>query len=276
MTASTARSGSSRADAASADRIVLHGVDFSGGDRGGASKIRVAERDLAKRSAVRVRGRMDRNTLRKAIIESASDGRTHLWRIDAPFGLPIECFAGERPEGMADGPLTWRAIAEWMSTFATAREWRSAMRDMSRREPKRVCDREFKTPLAPMNLRVFKQTFTAITELALPLADAGVEITPVSVPAAPSLVKVCEGCPASMLHRMGWPAKGYKGGGEPPRQLREELIRLLRHEGLEIPSDAAVEAIHDEEGDLLDAMILLLPPLESTVPPEAAIEAWVY
>lgn len=262
-------------------RTVLHGVDFSGADGGGAAKIRIAERELSARSAVHIRGRIDRNGLRKAILETASDGRDHLWRIDAPFGLPVECFAESRPEGMADGPLTWRAIAEWMAGFENAREWRGAMREMSRREPKRLCDREFRTPLAPMNLRVFKQTFTVITEVLLPLADEGIAIEPVSLPAAGAArVRVCEGCPASVLHRRGWPTRGYKGGGEPPRILREEIIRLLRKDGLEIPSQSAVEAIHDEEGDLLDALILVTAPLDVPIPAElaatAAVEAWVY
>ncbi len=260
--------------------VILHGVDFSGADGGGAAKIRIAERELSPRSAVHVRGRVDRNLLRRAIVESASDGREHLWRIDAPFGLPLECFAAERPEGFSDGPVSWRAVAEWMAGFGSPREWRGAMRELSRREPKRACDREFRTPLAPMNLRVFKQTFTVITEVLLPLVEEGIAIPPVCMPAAGSRVRVCEGCPASVLHRRGWPAKGYKGNGEPPRVVREEIIRLLRKDGLEIPSQVAVEAIHDEEGDLLDAMILVTEPLGVEIPAElaatAAVEAWVY
>jgi hypothetical protein len=135
--------------------------------------------------------------------------------------------------------------------------------------------------MAPMNLRVFKQTFTVITEVLLPLAREGVAIDPVvgAAGAAPA-VRVCEGCPSSVLRHHGWSFKGYKGGGEPPRRLREEFVRLLRKEGLEIASETAVEAIHDEEGDLLDALILTLPLIEGGVPPEfeqqARVEAWVY
>jgi hypothetical protein len=136
--------------------------------------------------------------------------------------------------------------------------------------------------MAPMNLRVFKQTFTLITEILLPLAREGVAIDPVTMVdgAKTPNVRVCEGCPASVLRHLGWPHKGYKGGGEPPRRLREDLVRLLRKEGLEIASETAVEAIHDEEGDLLDALILTTPLIEGTLPAElvaqARIEAWVY
>ncbi|MDI9403538.1 MAG: DUF429 domain-containing protein [Limnohabitans sp.] len=265
-------------------RVVIHGVDFSGGEGGGAAKIRIAERALATRSAVAVRGRIDRNGLRRAILESRNDGRAHLWRIDAPFGLPLECFAGERPASMPKGALTWLDIATWMSEFQTARDWRGAMREMSRREPRRACDRALRTPLAPMNLRVFKQTFTVITEILLPLAREGVEIMPVTVEtdgdAGHASVRVCESCPASVLQHRGWPAKGYKGKGEPPRVVREEIVRLLRKDGLEIASDTAVEAIHDVEGDLLDALLLTTAPIQEQVPAEfadvARVEAWVY
>jgi hypothetical protein len=155
------------------------------------------------------------------------------------------------------------------------------MRELSRREPKRACDRALATPLAPMNLRVFKQTFTVITEILLPLAREGIAIEPVSMPANPESlrVRVVESCPASVLRHRGWPYKGYKGGGEPPRVVREEIVRLLRQEGLEIASQTAVEAIHDVEGDLLDALILttepIAPPAEG-LPAEALVEAWVY
>jgi hypothetical protein len=36
------------------------------------------------------------------------------------------------------------------------------------------------------------------------------------------------------------------------------------------------EAIRDEEGDLLDAMLLVTPPFQSVVTAEAALEGWVH
>jgi hypothetical protein len=235
-------------------RTVVHGVDFSGAEGGGAAKIRIAERELAPRSAVAIRPRVDRNGLKKAILESANDGRSHLWRIDAPFGLPLECFAKQRPEGFGDGPVTWMTIAEWMAGFETAREWRSAMRELSRREPKRLCDRALATPLAPMNLRVFKQTFTVITEILLPLAREGIAIEPVSMPADADSIRtrVVESCPASVLRHRGWPHKGYKGGGEPPRVVREEISRLLSSHGLVILDDSNMLAGEEQFRSLLN------------------------
>ncbi len=256
-------------------------MDFSGAESGGSAKIRIAERELSKRSAVTIRGRVDRHGLRQAILDSRKDGREHLWRIDAPFGLPVECFAQSRPEGMGEGRLSWLLVAEWVASFDSPREWRTAMRELSRREPRRSCDRVLHTPLAPMNLRVFKQTFTVIKEVLVPLAREGVAIMPVAMPTATTpTVRVCESCPASILHARSWPSKGYKGTGEPPRALREELIRLLRKEGLEIPSNFAVEAIHDVEGDLLDSFIMVTDPIQSEVPIDytavAAVESWIY
>ena len=122
----------------------------------------------------------------------------------------------------------------------------AASSNSARSAQKRACDRALATPLAPMNLRVFKQTFTVITEILLPLAREGIAIEPVSMPADPASARtrVFEGCPASVLRHRGWPHKGYKGSGEPPRVVREEIVRLLRKDGLEIASQTAVEAIH--------------------------------
>ena len=219
-------------------RTVIHGVDFSGADGGGAAKIRIAERELAAKSVVAIRPRVDRNGLRRLIAECARDGREHLWRIDAPFGLPRESLGGGLaglPEGREP---TWIEVAEWMASFPNARAWRGAMRESSRREPKRTCDRVLHTPLAPMNLRVFKQTFTAITEILLPLAREGIAIMPVSMPttagAALPSTRVFEGCPCRCLRiqnrsACGWsrvaPRASCVTAAGPPRDTRAEASR---------------------------------------------------
>ena len=249
--------------------MILHGVDFSGADAGGAAKIRMVSRDLdAPRAPVQLQGRFDRRTLVRRIAELATDGRRHLVRIDAPMGLPLETLR------TFDVPPAWDAMAAWLEAFGSPRRWRSESRQLDRREPKRACDEAFRTPMAPMNLRVFKQTFTLIVEVLRPLASAGVRIEPVH--AAASTVTVCEGCPASVLRLKGWPDHGYKGQGDPPRRVRAELLqRLQKRERLELPREMMAAAEADEEGDLLDAILLVTDPIQWVPPVEARVEGWI-
>ena len=249
--------------------MILHGVDFSGGADGGRGKIRVVRRDREDRgAAIAVLGAMSRRELLASI---ERDRGASLWRIDAPFGLPLETL-----ESHALGD-SWIECARWMRSFESPRAWRTALRDRSRREPRRLCDRASATPMAPMNLRVFKQTWSLVCEILLPLADAGVRIEPVH--AGTRDVVVSEGCPASALRLRGWPCRGYKGRGEPPRAVRREILGRLQAElaGIAtIDRDSFDAAIADEEGDLLDAMLLVADPWSGPVPACAAVEAWVY
>ncbi|MFO0826672.1 MAG: hypothetical protein U0572_00860 [Phycisphaerales bacterium] len=251
--------------------MLLHGVDFSGAESGGSAKIRIVERNLrTPKEPVVSRGRADRGTLVRMIRESVRDERDHVWRIDAPFALPIESL------DEIGVPHEWLAMAQWLRDFGSPRGWRHDMREVSRREPRRFCDRAEHTPMAPMNLRVFKQTWTLICEVLLPLAEDGVRIEPVANTGEPSKVVVCEGCPSSVLQRHGWPTRGYKGKGEPPKGVRAEIAAKLKSLGVIVSDALAKEAVADEEGDLLDAILLVTPPTLTVVPPEALVEAWVY
>ena len=274
-----------------APRMLLHGVDFSGADGGGLAKIRVVVRDLDRPGdPVRSEGRFDRRSLLRRILggegcaaaspQQAASGPgvepVEVWRIDAPFGLPLATMVEH--DLPASAPEAWVASARWMRDFGSPRAWRSGLRAVSRREPRRVCDEAFRTPMAPMNLRVFKQTWTLIGEVLLPLAEAGVRIEPVwrgDGGAAPRVV-VCEGCPASVLTSMGLAPRGYKGGGEPPRAKRSEILKRLGRGALRVPPALQSEAIADDEGDLLDAILLTCDPFQAVPPAEALVEGWVY
>lgn len=250
--------------------MLLHGVDFSGADSGGAAKIRMVTRDLdCPRSPLQSRGRMDRHLLLRSLQQLATDGRPHLVRIDAPFGLPLETLrrAGVDP--------SWKSMSAWIASFGSPRAWRSELRASDRREPRRACDEAFRTPMAPMNLRVFKQTWTLIAEVLRPLADRGVRVAPVLAADGASLT-VCEGCPASVLKLLGWPDHGYKGKGEPPRARRADLLARLAGQGLVMPVALRQAAEQDPEGDLLDAIVLTLDPLQWVPPAEAMVEGWIW
>lgn len=244
-----------------------HGVDFSGASSGG-SGVRVATRGPDDEVLELVK--VDRAGLRRAILEGLDDGSDHLWLIDAPLGIPRATLAAC---GVDDD---WSSSIRWLSSYSDPREWRRAVRKQSRKEPKRVADYAAATPLASMNLRVFKQTWTAMVELLRPLLEAGVRVEPMGGSFGSSVV-VCEGCPASVLKRGGDSARGYKGSGEPPRQRRKEIVARMRsHWGLRLDADRATRCIEDEGGDDLDAVLLTLDPWQGPPPSDALVEGWVW
>jgi hypothetical protein len=149
---------------------------------------------------------------------------------------------------------------------------------------RRRCDEEARTPFAPHNLRVYRQTFHGVRDLLAPLLAAGARVLPVQAPAgeAPWLL---EACPASALKRVGR-YRSYKGRTAAHRAWRRTILRWLVGEGLapDEPRLAAL-AVDDPGGDALDALLCawiawravtgrapLLPPLA----PEHRVEGYVY
>ena len=244
----------------------MHGVDFSGAKGGGGAKIVVASRS-EDGEIVLERG-LDRNRLVMRIRETMADGQRHLWRIDAPFSVPHTVFEAHGLE------KDWLVLARWMHAFGDPREWRRALRAIDRKEKKRLCDRAAHAPLAPMNLRGFKQTWTVVCEVLMPLASDDVDL-PCLRPTG-STVSVVESCPASVLHRIDQSSRGYKGRTSEQQDRRRSLVRCLQDEGLHISSSIQRRAIEDPEGDVLDALLLLLAPISEPPPREAACEGWIW
>ena len=248
----------------------MHGVDFSGSDAGGEAGIRVATRQAGSEGVVDRIERIDRAGLRRRIIAGLETGDQHRWLIDAPFGIPLATLEACGIEA------TWEATVRWMASFDSPRDWRRGVRSMTRKEPRRVADRNSWTPLASMNLRIFKQTWTAMVELLVPLAAAGVRVEPLAGPVGSNVV-VAEGCPASLLKRAGDSARGYKGRTEGNRQRRNEILSIARSDwGLRVAEEAASQALAGQGGDDLDAVLLTLDPLVTVIPAEATVEGWVY
>lgn len=243
----------------------LHGVDFSGADNGGKHTIRIAT--LKSPTEITVE-RADRGALLRMILASAKSADQHLWRVDAASGMPLGTLKAHAIDA------NWLAAARWSAATASPRGWRTQLRLISREEPRRTADNEARTPMAPMNLRVFKATWTFICEVLLPLHEAGISIAPVAP--TRSNATVCEGNSTSVLHRLGFPTRGYKGEGDPPKRVRALIARRLEEAGIPISTALMQHAVADTEGDILDALILLTPPLHTVVPAEAAVEGWVY
>ncbi|MBN1443744.1 MAG: hypothetical protein JXA90_13625 [Planctomycetes bacterium] len=279
-------------------RIVYHGVDFSGSKKA-ARKIWVASWDGLR--PARMENGLSHRTLTERIASCAADGRRHAWLVDAPFALPVELLDLHCVEP------TWLATVEWLSSFPSPREWRRACRKVSRKEPRRAVDVRFQTPLAPTNLRLFKQTWHCLVDLLKPLAQEGaVRVLPMQAAGAArsrgkdeaeaeedvddsssAPVWVGEGCPSSTLRRLGAPHAGYKGPSEANRSLREEILARLTEgeDGIEVDAECAQEALDDREGDGLDSLVLLTaarrfaehdPMAILRQDARAAVEGWVY
>lgn len=245
---------------------IIHGVDFSGAQGGGGAKIVVATRQDTGEISLE-RG-LDRNRLVSRIRETLTDGNQHLWRIDAPFSVPVTVFDAHELE------RDWLVLARWMRQFNDPRDWRRALRAVDRKEKKRLCDRSAHAPLAPMNLRVFKQTWTVVCEVLLPLVSDEIDL-PCLRP-TDSSVSVVESCPASVLHRLGESSRGYKGKTDDNLARRKSLVRLLEDEGLDLSSSIRRRAVEDPEGDALDSLLLLLAPVSEVTPHEAGCEGWIW
>ena len=248
--------------------MYVHGVDFSGARDGGGGGIRVTHRRLGDRSPVDGVARMHRANLRQAILDSRLDGESHLWRIDAPFGVAVPTLES------CGVDCSGEAMAAWFTERGNPRDWRRAVRARTRKEIRRLTDRIARTPMAPMNLRVFKQTWTVVTEILVPLVDEGLRIEPFG--GSSSTVVICESCPASVLASIGGPVRGYKGSGDPPREKRADILKLLSRHGVRVDSSVADECLEDEKGDAIDAVILLTSPWQGPVPEIARNEGWVY
>ena len=246
----------------------LHGVDFSGAKNGGIGGIRVAHRRVGDRSPIDSIARVHRNELKRMILDSRNDGESHLWLIDAPFGVAIPTLeaCGVEPR--------WDAMEKWLTEAGDPRQWRRGIRAHTRKEVRREADRFARTPMAPMNLRVFKQTWSVVAEILGPLSREGIRIEPLAGPS--SRVVVAEGCPASVLARIGGPLRGYKGKGTPPRQKRAEIIELLSRNGVRVTDRVRRECVEDDNGDALDSVILCAKYWQGPVPNIAYQEGWVY
>lgn len=270
--------------------IVSHGVDFSGGKRH-RRKIRVATREPGRPATVRAG--FSHGDLVELIASSTRDERHHGWLIDTPFGLPVEMLD---EQGVDRG---WLEAVEWLAGFEDAREWRRACRRRSRKERRRRTDTLARTPFAPVNLRMFRQTWHGLVDVLRPLARTpGIALLPLDtrpaseagddVPAAWSdaRVRVGEGCPATILRDAGWEARGYKGSEDVHRARREEILaRLVSDLAVDLDPETAAAAVEDTDGDVLDSL-LLLPAAERLAgeeparvadrEPVAVVEGWVW
>jgi hypothetical protein len=239
------------------DRI--YGVDFSGA------------RDAGRRMWI-ARGTAQGDTLRVETCHSADalpgSGRNRdrclaalrdfiganaacAFGLDFPFGLPQVLV---RQDSWDDFVLAF------LGEYTSPEEFRQFCRAAAGgRELKRITDRESKTPFAPYNLRLYRQTYFGIRDVLHPLVrDQLASVLPMQRRRA-DRPWVLEICPASTLKRAGL-YMSYKDGPYEHRAARECILeRLQATSAVSISTPAVRAAVLDNRGgDALDSVIAAL------------------
>ncbi len=122
------------------------------------------------------------------------------------------------------------------------------------RNARRLTDHEAKTPFAPGNLRLYRQTYYGLRDLLAPLVAADAARVVPMQPPTPGKPLLAEICPASTLKRLGLYAP-YKGQSAAHRTQRERILRHLQRRGLTLEAGIEALLLEDAEGDALDSAI---------------------
>jgi Protein of unknown function (DUF429) len=262
---------------------LVAGVDFSGAlqagrkiwltlaePRGGALQVR-----SVRRAESLPGGAAQRTPALLALVATLLTLGPCAAGLDFPFGLHWDLV----PE---------RTLAAFVRAFPARYPTPGAFRSACRyaggeRGLRRRCDGEARTPFAPHNLRLYRQTWHGIADVLGPLCRAGAQLLPLEAPRAGRLW-LLETCPASALKLRGW-YRSYKGRGTPQRDARGALLRQVRGEGVAVPERWHAALLDDVEGDALDSLLcawitwravrdraVLLPHLS----PEHHVEGYVY
>lgn len=164
--------------------------------------------------------------LRSELLEVAKSQAQVIVGVDSPPSIAKQ-FIAEKDW------VTW--VAKFSRSYPTPAAFRKATSLLrtgpskkSRVEPKRVTDVRHKTPLAPQNLRMYKQTWWAITGVYFPLAQNGFCVAPCMPIAKSQKHLLMESCPASLLKRLDLYSKPYKGKDVKHRQRRRFIMKSLR------------------------------------------------
>ena len=227
------------------------GIDFSGAARAG-EKIWVAHAQFDSeklvihelQSAANLPdGAPERDAALNALTTWLLSFEAPICGFDFPFSLQSDEL--DRPN--------WRDwVLSLAQRFGNADDFRAAYAGA-----KRETDTNARTPFAPLNLRLYRQTYYGIAHVLAPLLRAGALALPFDSPqpGAPWLLEIC---PASLLkkHKLYF---SYKGKSAAQRENRERILNECQSKfALGVAAPLAQIAFEDGEGDALDAILSAL------------------
>ncbi|MCC5828340.1 MAG: DUF429 domain-containing protein [Phycisphaeraceae bacterium] len=250
------------------------GVDWSGAqnagnkiwaamlcsDARGVAELKWITRPFDGRSAAEVAGRF---------AQWLTEQDFHVAGLDFCFGLSIQHDVAEVP---ADGPAV---LGAWLADrYPNPDVFRKAFTP----EIRRRTDRAMRSPFAPTNLRMFRQTYWGIRALT----GIQMQIPPWNGVGDADKRSVVEVLPAHVA-RQFIPGIPYKGPSEAASQNRKLLLQgLVERYRLIITTNDKNLIIGDAEGDAMDALMAAIAAgaaLESGfegAPLGLVQEGWIY
>ena len=182
----------------------------------------------------------ERDLALAALVKTIENFNAPICGFDFPFSLKSD-------EIDRDNWHDW--VASLPARFAGADEFRAAYIGA-----KRATDIKAKTPFAPLNLRLYRQTYFGIAHVLAPLLRSKAVALPFEESNADT-AWLLEICPASLLKREKL-YFSYKGKSDAQRENRERITNECQTRfGLDIPDAMQQTAFADTEGDALDAIL---------------------
>lgn len=224
------------------------GIDFAGAALAG-EKIWIARAHLEDEKLVFAElrnaaslpgGAPQRDAALTALVRTIQSLEAPICGFDFPFSL--QAAELDRPN--------WRDwVLSLSQRYADADAFRTAYTGA-----KRETDIKAKTPFAPLNLRLYRQTYYGIAHVLAPLLRTNALALPFDEPTtdAPWLLEIC---PASLLkkHKLYF---SYKGKSDWQRENRALILNECQTRfSLEMPDALKQSALADTEGDALDAIL---------------------
>ncbi len=255
----------------------VYGVDFSGARDAGrkiwvaaghadGSRLRI---ETCLRAAELHSGGSTREQAHAALLRFILSSSVSAFGLDFPFSLSqraiqpryesweafVLAFMSDYPS-----PETFRAVmkAIGLSAVEQTLDRPAASSSGHERILKRRTDVDARTPFAPHNERLYRQTYYGIRDLLSPLVRYGrTRVLPMQEPVAgvPWLIEIC---PASTLKlgRLGPLYLSYKAREASAREHRAQVLTALESQGVwfEQPHVRA-KVLADDHGDALDSVL---------------------
>jgi hypothetical protein len=231
----------------------IFGIDFSGAQNAGdhiwiaATRLNndglLVEKVMPATSLAN--GSPDRTQAIAAVRDFIANQNSALFGMDFPFSLH-ESQLGES---------NWsQFVASFSTRFPTAEHLYQEVGGKGR-ELRRQTDGTAKTPFAPGNLRIYRQTYYGLRDLLAPLTTSAQAVVCPMQHISTDMPILIEVCPAVTLARHQLRLPGYKGHEPSARAQRNIILQGLKTLKMFLTRDIAAKILNDAGGDALDSVI---------------------